>query len=447
MSYLTCRPLTFLITGFGWLLLSSLVGLGTLIGLVHGTPLPSWLRSVHVHGILVGGILQLMIGGLLASLSSDSQSNHAGSNSYPWLFATLNAATALLLVGFGLGNMMIVGGAGIAVMGAVAFIAPAAWQYARQSQTQSTDPSWLYRVSLISLLIGLIISVAMAFQFVQQYYTHARLLHLHLILLGCVTMAMIGATHRLLPIVLNAELHSLKLARFVMVALPAGFAVLIGGFITSSLRLELAIGGLLILSIGLYAYNLLRTWLRSGHSGNAASDHLLLATFFLVLMMVMGVLVGANFLPEPSPLPFGSLHLVAYTHMALIGFILQTVFGVLSYGIPEILAADRTTSRKKHALFREQLAAIMDRWRAVQLTGLSFGTMGFSVLAAMAWNFPLSSLYIQIAIWITLCLLLGSVTIFTGKLAWVLGASPSETVASLPSKMPKESTDAIDPAA
>jgi len=447
MSRLTYRPLTFLVTGFGWLLLSSLVGLATLIGLIHGTPLPSWLRSVHVHGILVGGILQLMIGGLLASLSSDSKSSHAGSNSYPWLFATLNAATVLLLVGFGLGNMMIVGGAGIAVIGAVASLAPTAWQYARQSRTQSTDPSWLYRVSLISLLVGLIISVAMAFQFVQQYYAHARLLHLHLILLGFVTMAMIGATHRLLPIVLNAELYSLKLARFVMVALPAGFAVLIGGFITSSLRLELAIGGLLILSIGLYAYNLLRTWLRAGHAGNAASDHLLLATFFLVLMMIMGVLVGANFLPEPSTLPFGSLHLVAYTHMALIGFILQTVFGVLSYGIPEILATDRTTSRKKQALFREQLAAIMDRWRAVQLTGLSLGTMGFGVLAAMAWNFPLSSPYIQIATWVTLCLLLGSLTIFIGKLAWVLGALPSGTVVSLPNEIPKESTGAIDPAA
>jgi hypothetical protein len=90
MGHFTCRPLTFLITGFGWLLLSSLVGLAVMIGLVHGTPLPSWLRLVHVHAILIGGILQLMIGGLLASLSSDSQSGHAGSNSRPWLFATLN---------------------------------------------------------------------------------------------------------------------------------------------------------------------------------------------------------------------------------------------------------------------------------------------------------------------------------------------------------------------
>jgi hypothetical protein len=447
MDRFSFRPLTFLITGFGWLLLSSLVGLAVMIGLVHGTPLPSWLRLVHVHAILIGGILQLMIGGLLASQSSDSQSDHTGATSRPWLFATLNAATVLLLIGFGLGNMMIVGGAGTVVIGAVASITPVAWQYAQQSQAQPTGSSWLYRFSLISLLVGLVISVAMAFQFVQQYYAHARLLHLHLILLGFVTMAMIGATHRLLPIVLNAELYSLKLARFVMVALPAGFAILIGGFITSSLHLELAVGGLLILSIGLYAYNLLRTWIGSGHPGNAASDHFLIATFFLVLMMVMGVLVGANFLPQLPVLPFGSLHLAAYTHMALIGFMLQTVIGALSYGIPEILAASRIASRKKQGPYRDQLAAIMDRWRAVQLIGLSLGTMGFGLLAAMTWNFPLSALSIQIATWVTACLLLGSLTVFTAKLAWAFGVTPSGIVVSLPNKTLKESTSAIEPAA
>jgi hypothetical protein len=426
MGRVTCHPLIFLITGFSWLLLSLLVGLAILIGLVHGTPLPSWLRLVHVHAALIGGILQLMIGGLLASRSATAQSDRTPSNSHLGLFIALNAATVGLLVGFGFANMMVVGVAGIIVIGAVASIATVAWQYARQSLTQPASPSWLYRFSLIALLGGLAIGVAMAFRFMPEYDAHARLLHLHVILLGFVTMAMIGATHRLLPIILNAELYSLRLAHLVMILLPAGFAILIGGFITSSLRLELAIGGLLVLSIGLYAYNLLRTWVGSGHPGNAASDHLLIATFFLVLMMIMGVLVGANFLPPLPVLTFGSLHLAAYTHMALIGFILQTVLGALSHGIPEILATSRIPSRKKQGPYRDQLAAIMDRWRAAQLTGLSLGTMGFGVLAAMTWNFPLSSLSIQIATWATVGLLIGSLTLFTAKLAWALGVRPPE---------------------
>jgi hypothetical protein len=68
---------------------------------------------------------------------------------------------------------------------------------------------------------------------------------------------------------------------------------------------------------------------------------------------------------------------------------------------------------------------IMNRWRTVQLTGLSLGTMSFGLLAAMTWNFSLTSLSIQIATWITVGLLLGSLTLFTAKLAWVVRARPS----------------------
>jgi hypothetical protein len=426
MGRITCRPLTFLITGFGWLLLSSLVGLAILIGLIHGTPLSPLLRQIHVHAVLIGGILQLIVGGLLAALSTSSQNDRTSSDTHIALFTALNAATVGLLIGFGLGNMKIVGAAGIVVMGAVASLATVAWQYAGQSPTEQASPSWLYRFSLIALLGGLAIGIMMAFQLMPEYYAHARLLHLHLILLGFVTTAMIGATHRLLPIILNAGLYSPRLARLTMGLLPAGFVILIGGFITSSLRLELVIGTLIVLSIGLYAYNLLRTWVDSGHPGNAASDHLLVATFFLVLMMIMGVLVGANFLPQLPLFPFGSLHLAAYTHLALLGFISQTVFGALSYGIPELLAASRITSRKKQGPYRDQLVAIMDRWRTVQLTGLSMGTMGFGVLATMTWNFSLNSLPIQIATWVTIGLLLSSLTVFTAKLAWAFGIRPPE---------------------
>ncbi len=426
MGRFSCRPLAFLITGFCWLLLSALVGLAILIGLVHGTPLPSWLRLVHVHATLIGGILQLMIGGLLASLSLTSQDDRTPSDSHPVLFAVLNIATVGLLLGFGLGNMKIVGAAGIVVIGAVVSIAAVAWQYTRQRLTEPASPSWLFRLALIALLGGLAIGVAMAFRLMPEYYAHARLLHLHVILMGFITLTMIGATHLLLPIILNTELYSPRLARLVMALLPAGFTILIGGFITSSLRLELVIGGLLVISIGLYAYNLLRTWTASGQPGNAASDHLLIATFFLVLMMIMGILVGANFLPQVPVLPFGSLHLAAYTHMALIGFILQTVCGALSYGIPEMLASSRIASRKKQEPYRDQLAAIMDRWRSVQLTGLSLGTMSFGILAAMTWNFPLSSFPIQIATWVTVGLLLGSLTLFTAKLAWAFGVRPTD---------------------
>src|SRR5207245_11724102 len=110
-------------------------------------------------------------------------------------------------------------------------------------------------------------------------------------------------------------------------------------------------------------------------------------------------------------------------------------------------ADDRPTSHKEQGPYGEHLAAIKDWWRAVQLVGLSLGTMGFGLLSTLPWSSPLNSLSIQIAPWVTVCLLLGGLTIFTAKLAWVLGVSPSGIVVSLPNKIHKESTSAIDPAA
>jgi hypothetical protein len=52
--------------------------------------------------------------------------------------------------------------------------------------------------------------------------------------------------------------------------------------------------------------------------------------------------------------------------------------------------------------------------------------MGFGVLAAMTWNFTLNSLPMQIATWVTVGLLLSSLTLFTAKLAWAFGVRPQE---------------------
>jgi hypothetical protein len=50
----------------------------------------------------------------------------------------------------------------------------------------------------------------------------------------------------------------------------------------------------------------------------------------------------------------------------------------------------------------------------------------------MAWNFPLGSLSLQITTWVTVGLLLSSLTLFAVKLTWALGVHPSDrSVSSL----------------
>ncbi|NJN69416.1 MAG: hypothetical protein HC801_03375 [Nitrospira sp.] len=180
----------------------------------------------------------------------------------------------------------------------------------------------------------------------------------------------------------------------------------------------------MLVSIGVLIGNLFRTWLSSTHTGSAASDHLLVSTFFLLFTIVLGVFVGANHLSTSPVLPYGTLHLVAYTHMAFIGFIVNAIMGAFSYLIPLTLAAGRVTSHKKRCIYLDQLTSMMNRWGSAQIATLSLGTMGLGILATLTWNVPLSSISIQSAMWACLILLLTSFVLFSIKLSAIVAKQP-----------------------
>ncbi|MBA5865175.1 MAG: hypothetical protein GDA67_00595 [Nitrospira sp. CR1.3] len=422
-----CRPLAFLLTGFTWLLLASLLGLAILVGMVRGTPLPSWLRLVHVHGALVGGVAQMIMGAMLAFIPPLLMTGQNRPDSRPILFVAVNGGALGMLLGFGFRNFPLVAAGGFVVLTAFLSVASDAWRQARHSLNAPPLNLWFYGLALLALSGGLALGLGMATQFVEpSWYGRARLVHLHLNLLGFVTLAIVGTMHNLLPTILQKSLYSPRLARIVLFMLPAGIVILIIGFSASSLKTELIAGGLLMVGVGLYAFNLFSTWRNSDHAGNAASDHLLIATFFLVLAVLMGVLVAANYLWDPPVLPFGTLHLVAYTHMALVGFVLQTIFGALSHLVPITLAVSRVPSHKKRGPYLEKLTAIVDRWRTVQVGGLSLGTMGLALIATLTWTMPLGSNAVHAATWGTFVLFIIALALFAAKLAWALGTPTPE---------------------
>ena len=322
-----CSPVTFLLTGFAWLLLASLAGIAIAIGLVNGTPLPGWLKMMHVHGAFLGGLLQLIIGGLLVSMARSSEGTEAYSRSHSTVFLAVNGATIGLLASFATGSMLFAGLAGLILLGVVLSISKTAWFHVDEELNHPTGAGWIYRTAIISLLLGLTAGIAMAFRLVDMYYAHARLLHIHFIVLGFLTVTFVVALHQIVPTLLQRALVNPRVARLALWSLPVGFAVLLEGFVTSTLWLEIVVGGGLVIGVGLCSYNLLLTWIKSGQPGNAASDHLLIGIVFLLLATVSGLAMGANYLPSPPLLPIGSLHLVAYTHLAFIGFMTQIICG------------------------------------------------------------------------------------------------------------------------
>ena len=419
-----CTPLTFLLAGFGWLLLAALGGVASLVGLVQGTPLPTWLRPVHTHGALVGGLLQLALGGLLASAAKSSDSKKSASHTA--LFISFNIATAALIFCLGYRQGTLTGLAGLLLFGLVLSQARMAFARLQESLAGPTTPGWVLTLSFGALLAGLTIGVAMPFGLIPEYHAHARLAHIHLLLFGFSTMIGVAVIHRLLPEVFAVALSSSMIGRIVTMAMVAGSLALLGGFLTSSLKFELGIGALLILATAFFITNLFRTWLRSPEPGSAAGDHLLIAGLFLLFTIVTGTFMGANYLTDSPMFPIGSLHLAAYTHMALIGFLVNVVLGAISYGLPTLLAEHRIPQTKKRQAYVAQLTGLLNRWRALPLVGMSLGTMGLAVIASMTWSHPLGSLAVRTATWVSAGLLVIGFAAFAAKLTWALGQKPSD---------------------
>jgi hypothetical protein len=413
-------PLNFLLTGFTWLIASLLPGMALILGLVYGTPLPRWLKPLHVHGALVGGILQLAIGGLLVFIANSSDRKDPAATRKA-LFVTWNGGTVVLLVGLWLENLLIVGLAGLVLSVAVLSCSKTAWIHLGKAAVVGG----MYRIAVAALLGGLAASVAMAFRMTGEYYAHARLAHVHLILLGCLTLGFLAGSYQLLPLLLRTAPDIMGMVRFVLWLLPAGFALLLGGFLTSAVWLQLAAGCLLLTSIAFVLFHLLRTWLKAGLPGTAATDHLLIGAFFLLIATATGLAMGTNYLSNPPFLPIGSLHMVAYTHLALIGFLTQMICGSLSFVVPDLLMSTRVHNYSRQQAYRTQLDGIMNRWRSVQLAGLSLGTIALALLASLTWTVPLGSAYVQSAAWIATVFLFASLTLFAIKLARAVSLRPS----------------------
>jgi hypothetical protein len=426
--------LTSLLTGFGWLVLSAILGLAMLVGLVEGTPLPPWVRALHVHAALLGGVTQIILSGCLLFLNSSASSSvsaiHKNRGVRPLEFWTLNGGLIGMLTGFWLHQSIVVGSAGILIMGACLSMIHTVWVGARQIGMRSIMESWYSGLALMALITGSVCGTALAFGFAQQSYGSLRLAHIHLILLGFIVLTLLGMIELVLPKLWDRPLSSPSLTNISRVLMPIGMAILIGGFLDSFVPLEMTAGAMLLIALILSAGNLLKSWLDSTHSGSAASDHLMLGVFFLLFTVVLGILVGINNLSSPPVLPYGKLHLAAYTHMAFVGFLMNAIMGACSYLIPLVLAADRVAGIKKQGAYLEQLTTVMNRWRTIQISTLCVGTMGLGMLAALTWNVPLTSISIRAATWTCLGLLLTSMILFSVKLTAVLSKQPDDAAAT-----------------
>jgi uncharacterized integral membrane protein len=420
------RPIAFVLTGLIWLVLASLVGLALFIGMVHSTPLPAWLRLIHTHGTLIGGMMQLVLGAILFFLPSVAAQGRTHSISHPLLYLATNLGTIGVLFGFATGKVFFAGTAGFLVLGALLAVWPEALRLCEAAGRFGVFHQWNYRLALFTIPVGLLLGNCLALGLMPQQYGLIRLMHIQLLLIGGLTLGAVAAVHTLLAVLLQRELYSARLATVTFLLFPIGIFVLLVGFSLSSVSVQLAGGTVVSAAGGLSVYNLFQTWARAGQVDSAASDHLLVSLFFLLLAVMTGTLVSADYLSGQAKVPYGTLHLVAYTHAALIGCFVHLVFGLLSYLLPTALAQARVPSHKKRDAYLAVLEGIMNRWRWAQVGALSMGTLGLAMVAALAWQVPLASASLQVTSWLTCGLLLLSLALVSFKVSLTCMTHPSE---------------------
>ena len=213
-----------------------------------------------------------------------------------------------------------------------------------------------YLVCAAVAILAASLSVSWLAPELAGHYYHPRLLALtHTVTLGWVTLAIMGASYQLIPIVLEREIWSERLARWQLAILAVAVTGMVVHFQLGTWPGLAAAAGLLAIGIALHLLNVgmsLRGFTRWTFTARLVA----LAYGGLALTTVFGLALAANrvwpFLPGDL---FPTLH--AHVHLALLGWVAPMIFAVAARVYPMFF-----------------LAPTPQRWHSfLQLWGLTTG--------------------------------------------------------------------------
>jgi hypothetical protein len=172
---------------------------------------------------------------------------------------------------------------------------------------------------------------------IQQHYFNPKTLAItHLMALGWGTMIILGASHQLLPVLIEGKLDSYFLALLSFIFAAAGIPLLVTGFYLFDTGLILQTGAILVnASVICYFLNVIGSIIES-KKYNIHAFFIAAASLWLFTTTFFGLLLVFNF--SRSWLPDNSIeYLSIHAHMGLAGWFLLLIIGVASRLIPMFL--------------------------------------------------------------------------------------------------------------
>lgn len=193
-----------------------------------------------------------------------------------------------------------------------------------------------YGYAAVAFLIATILLLLSASDITGHYFLPHTLAITHIMALGWGTMMILGASHQLVPVLIEGKLYSNKLAYASFTLAAIGIPLLAYGFYVFDMGLHTQCGGILIiLAIITYLINLAVSMVKSKQE-NVHAFFIFTAAIWLLAATIVGLLLLYNF---TKPLmPKSSLdYLPLHAHLGIVGWFLLLVMGVGSRLIPMFL--------------------------------------------------------------------------------------------------------------
>lgn len=207
-----------------------------------------------------------------------------------------------------------------------------------------------YVYGALSFLLATALLLASTDVASEHYFHPPTLAITHLMALGWGTMIILGASHQLVPVLIEGRLYSEKLAGASFVLAAVGIPLLVGGFYAFHTGWPMQLGGVLVnAAVVCYLVNVALS-IRDKKTRDVYAFFILTASLWLFATTFFGLLLvynfNYNFLPKDS-LSYLSIH----AHMGLAGWFLLLVTGVGARLIPMFLVSKYVNKTRLWIIF------------------------------------------------------------------------------------------------
>lgn len=204
-------------------------------------------------------------------------------------------------------------------------------------------PFYLY--AAIAFLVATVLLLLSANSLTEHYFLPHTLAIVHIMALGWGTMIILGASHQLVPVLIEGKLYSDTLALLSFVLAALGIPLLSYGFYVFDMGWPAQWGGCLVVSaIVLYLVNLAVSMVQSKKE-NVHAVFIFTSALWLLTTATVGLLLLHNF-TQPI-LSRNSLdYLALHAHFGIVGWFLLLVTGVGSRLIPMFLISKYGNDRQ-----------------------------------------------------------------------------------------------------